>query len=170
MSNFGTRREYLSNLPKKRMSAACLVFNGSGSLLLVKPSYIKEWHLPGGVIEAMESPRIAADRELKEETGLSIKSQTLLCVDYKQILSQDDEAVLFLFDYGDITAEQSGNIHIDHQEIIDFGFFDVIGACSRVSDPMAKRIKNAILAKQSGTVRYLENAQIIFTVSASEVS
>ncbi len=170
MSNFEKRREYLSNLPKKRMSAACLVFNGSGNLLLVKPSYIEEWHLPGGVIEAMESPRIAADRELEEETGLSIKSQTLLCVDYKQIPSQNDEAVLFLFDYGDISAEQSGKIHIDHQEIIDYGFFDIAGACSKVSDPMSKRIMNAILAKQSGTVRYLENAQMIFAVDASEAS
>ena len=153
-----------------RMSAACLVFNVSGGLLLVKPSYIKEWHLPGGVIEAMESPRIAADRELKEETGLSIQSKALLCIDYKQIPSQSDEAVLFLFDYGDISAEQSGKIHIDHKEIIDFGFFDVVDACSKVTDPMANRIKNAMLAKRSRTVRYLENAQMIFAVGASEVS
>ncbi len=165
MSNLDKRREYLSNLPKKRMSAACLVFDGSGSLLLVKPSYNEEWHLPGGVIEAMESPRVAADRELQEETGLSIKSRTLLCVDYKQVPSQSDEAILFLFDYGDISAEQIEKIHIDRLEIIDYGFFDVGDACSKVTEPMARRIKNAIQAKQSSTIRYLENGQMIYAVS-----
>jgi 8-oxo-dGTP pyrophosphatase MutT (NUDIX family) len=41
------------------------------ALLLVKSSYRAEWGFPGGSIDAGETPDAAAQRELREEIGLS---------------------------------------------------------------------------------------------------
>jgi 8-oxo-dGTP diphosphatase len=46
------------------------------ALLLVKSSYRDEWNLPGGSVNAGETPDAAAQREMVEEIGLS--SYTLL--------------------------------------------------------------------------------------------
>ncbi|SAK78869.1 NUDIX hydrolase [Caballeronia fortuita] len=40
------------------------------ALLLVKPSYRREWNLPGGSVDAGETPEAAALREIDEELGL----------------------------------------------------------------------------------------------------
>ena len=81
LNNLSGRR-YLNKLPKKRMGAGCLFFNHEGKILILKPTYKDNWLLPGGVIEANESPRQACIREVKEETGIDCQPTRLLCVDY----------------------------------------------------------------------------------------
>ncbi|WP_321795316.1 NUDIX hydrolase [Caballeronia sp. J97] len=41
------------------------------ALLLVKPSYRREWNLPGGSVSPGETPYAAAVREIQEEIGLT---------------------------------------------------------------------------------------------------
>lgn len=43
----------------------------AGSVLFIFNRWRKEWELPGGMIEDSESPRVAAQRELHEETGIA---------------------------------------------------------------------------------------------------
>jgi ADP-ribose pyrophosphatase YjhB (NUDIX family) len=50
------------------MAAGVLLFDADGRVLLVEPTYKPYWELPGGVVEADESPHTAACRELKECT------------------------------------------------------------------------------------------------------
>ncbi len=53
----------------------------NGGIVLVKrkfPPYVNDWCLPGGFIEALESPEESARREVEEETGLKIKIDRLL--------------------------------------------------------------------------------------------
>ena len=50
-------------------------------LVLVKrkfPPFINDWCLPGGFIEAHESPELSAIREVEEETGLKIELDRLI--------------------------------------------------------------------------------------------
>lgn len=47
---------YYASLPRSRGAAAALLLDDLGRVLLVKPTYSEGWYLPGGVIEADESP------------------------------------------------------------------------------------------------------------------
>ncbi len=47
---------YYKRLPRKRMGAGVLFFDRAGNLLIVKPRYKAGWTIPGGVVEAGESP------------------------------------------------------------------------------------------------------------------
>jgi ADP-ribose pyrophosphatase YjhB (NUDIX family) len=75
-------KDYIKNLPKKRMASGVIFFNEAGKALIVKPSYKDYWSVPGGVINKDESPRNAALREVNEEIGLDLKSMRFLCLDY----------------------------------------------------------------------------------------
>ena len=63
--------DYTATLPRKRMGSAVLLRDRDGRILLVEPTYKDYWELPGGVVEADESPYDAAVRELAEELGLA---------------------------------------------------------------------------------------------------
>lgn len=47
-----------------------LVMNGQGQILLVRHTYMPGWHFPGGGVLRGEPARVAAIRELREETGV----------------------------------------------------------------------------------------------------
>jgi len=67
-------------------ATAAVVFNGDGLLLLVKRGMDPgkgEWSLPGGFIEADETPANGVLRELKEETGLIGEVEKLIEVVYE---------------------------------------------------------------------------------------
>ena len=49
---------------------SALVDDEAGRILLVRHSYQKGWHLPGGGVGPAEPPAAAILRELKEEVGL----------------------------------------------------------------------------------------------------
>ncbi|MFN0140193.1 MAG: NUDIX hydrolase [Pyrinomonadaceae bacterium] len=60
--------------PKFTVSAAAIVFNDEGKVLLLdhilRPH--SGWGVPGGFIDAHEQPEAALRRELKEETGVDL--------------------------------------------------------------------------------------------------
>ena len=65
-------------LKERRLSSAdVIVENRRGEVLVVQTSYLPHWSLPGGIIDARESPRRAAARELYEETGLRCDADDL---------------------------------------------------------------------------------------------
>ncbi|MGH3757484.1 NUDIX domain-containing protein [Actinophytocola sp.] len=61
--------QYVAGLARKRMAAGVLFRDKAGRVLLVEPSYKPNWEIPGGAVEADESPWDAAVRELGEELG-----------------------------------------------------------------------------------------------------
>ena len=59
--------------------AAAFVFDDVGRLLVVKENYDRfRWSLPGGAVEAAESPEDACVREALEETGVELRIETLV--------------------------------------------------------------------------------------------
>ncbi|WP_261132181.1 NUDIX hydrolase [Bacillus sp. Marseille-Q3570] len=58
--------------PKHIVSAATIVINEKGDILLIKGPR-RGWEMPGGQVEEGESLKKAAIRETKEETGIDIE-------------------------------------------------------------------------------------------------
>ena len=54
-----------------------LIENEQGELLIVKAGYKDHWSLPGGIVDAGESPLEAAVREVKEEVDIQVDPKDL---------------------------------------------------------------------------------------------
>ena len=71
------RRTWLASLDRRFSSAAVLIENELGELLIVKSNYKDHWSLPGGIVDPGESPLEAAVREVEEEVGIKINPENL---------------------------------------------------------------------------------------------
>jgi ADP-ribose pyrophosphatase YjhB (NUDIX family) len=62
----------------------CIVVDEQNRLLLVKSSYRRLWSFPGGFLDPGEDPLVGAEREVLEETGMSVRHTTLVRVRPRQ--------------------------------------------------------------------------------------
>lgn len=63
-------------------AAIVLVRTGSRWLVVRRPEGAHEWSIPGGHVEPGETPARAGIREVREETGIDVRSVIALGVDY----------------------------------------------------------------------------------------
>jgi ADP-ribose pyrophosphatase YjhB (NUDIX family) len=105
--------------PKKEVSVMAWIENDQGSLLLVlQAAGQKLWTLPGGKVRRSESLERALKREVREETGLSVKSAV-----YLQMYDRPKRgAITILFRVS--VQRQTIHMHFPAEEIADLGFFD----------------------------------------------
>ncbi|MER6316471.1 NUDIX hydrolase [Streptomyces sp. NPDC001581] len=101
-------------------SAAAIVTDEQGRVLIVNPIHKPRWNLPGGRINYGELPRAALARELREELGLKLPIGELLVHAY---LNKDGDChAYYVFDAPTLTPEQQAAIRLQEDELSDFRF------------------------------------------------
>ncbi|MDJ1133623.1 NUDIX domain-containing protein [Streptomyces iconiensis] len=113
---------YYASLARSRGSAGALLLDAHDRVLLAKPSYKPVWDLPGGVIDAGESPRETCLREVAEELALTPVLDRLIGVIWIPPWPPRAPSNVFVFG-GRISAEEAAGIRMRPEEIADYGFF-----------------------------------------------
>lgn len=128
-----------------------------GRVLLVEPTYKSYWEIPGGCVDADESPHTAAARELKEELGLVVPLGRLLVTDWVPPREGRTEGMMFVYDGGVLAPEQAEQIHLPADELRSWAWCTEQEAAARLSELLARRAAAAMRARTAGSCVYLEN-------------
>ncbi|MEJ3742937.1 NUDIX hydrolase [Actinomycetes bacterium KLBMP 9797] len=148
---------YTETLPHKRMGSGVVLRDPAGRILLVEPTYKDYWELPGGCVEANESPRAAAVRELKEELALSVTPGRLLVVDWVPPSDGRTDGVMFVYDGGLLDDASTMDIRLPADELRSWAWCTLPEAQQRLLPLLARRAAAALEAVSSGATAYLEN-------------
>lgn len=142
--------------PRKRVAVGARIRDEQGRLLLVKPAYRDGWLIPGGVVDADESPRDGLLRELQEELGLTLPVGPLLCVDYLAAGPVYGEGLHLLFDGGCLNPMQVQALKIGDAELVALHWATPNEAQALLVPSLAQRLRSLEQAAP-GSLLYLEN-------------
>jgi 8-oxo-dGTP pyrophosphatase MutT (NUDIX family) len=149
--------QYVASLARKRMAAGAMFRDGAGGVLLVDPVYKPVWDLPGGAVEAEESPHAACRREVREELGLDRAPGRVLAVDWVPSRPERPEGLILVYDGGVLTADEISGIMLADGELAGFAFVAPDQVPGLVTPLLARRIAACLDAIAEGTVAALEN-------------
>lgn len=153
------RKAYQLTLPKKRVSAGCLFFDEAGRLLIVKPTYKEGWEIPGGTVDANESPLAACVREIREELGLERRPLRLLSVDFTGETARRTESLNFIFDGGVLPAETVAAIRLPPRELSEHRFLEPREALDLLPRRLRRRVRRCLAAYDAAAPLYLEEQE-----------
>jgi 8-oxo-dGTP pyrophosphatase MutT (NUDIX family) len=144
-------------LPRIPASAGALIFDGSGRLLIVNPTYKKHWTIPGGIMEANgETPWEGCRREVREEVGLDVTHGRLVAVDFLRPRRTDAGGMRFLFDCGVFEDDELAAIRLQEEELSEHRMARPADALEILSGPLRRRV-GAALGTGPGECVYLED-------------
>ncbi|WP_228771938.1 NUDIX domain-containing protein [Actinokineospora iranica] len=149
--------QYVATLARKRMAAGILFRDRADRVLLLEPSYKPNWEIPGGAVEADESPWATASRELVEELGLDRPLGRLLVVDYVRPQDSRPEGVVFVFDGGVLGETDLVGLVFGDGEIVSAGFHTIDQARTKVKPLLADRLTVAVEAARQGVTALCEH-------------
>lgn len=150
--------EYVASLARKRMGAAALFRDQAGRVLLVDPVYRDDWGLPGGAVEAEESPQAACRREVAEELGLDRPTGRILVVDW--VPSRElPEGLIVIYDGGTLTSAEISAIVVPPDELAGFAFVPADRVAERMAPRLARQVSASLAALAAGTVASLEDGR-----------
>jgi 8-oxo-dGTP pyrophosphatase MutT (NUDIX family) len=132
------------DLPRTPASAGALIFDDAGSLLILKTSYKKRWSIPGGQIEAGESPWEACRRETLEECGLVVERGALVCVDFLRPRPNRPGGLRFVFNCGRFAPKLLAEITLQPDEIEQHRFAAPAEAVAVLTRPVGRRVAAAL--------------------------
>jgi len=114
-------KQWQATLPKKKVAVKIIIRSDKGNILLVKPDYKDTWQLPGGGVEEYEDPKVAAVRELEEETGIKVEASGLQLVD--SIFKSEEDYLFLLFRCVSLYSEDA-DYSVEDEEIEGYKFVD----------------------------------------------
>ncbi|MFF5090719.1 NUDIX domain-containing protein [Streptomyces niveus] len=150
------RSEFLAGKATPLMAAGALFFNEAGHVLLVEPTYKDYRDIPGGYVQQGESPLQTCIREVHEELDITPPIGRLLAMDWAPSDAEGDK-ILYLFDGGVLDQVLLDRIVFKDGEIRAVAFHPV-SEISRLTIPrLARRIEQAVQARERDETVYLEH-------------
>lgn len=112
-------KAWLNSRPGKKSSACVCFVNSDGKVLMVKAHYKNEWTFPSGVVEAGESPKQTALREMNEETGIELNEKDVEF--YSVIYTEENNGFRdrFNFVFRSYSQENSPQLKLQPEEIAE---------------------------------------------------
>ena len=94
-------------------------FDEGGRVFLVRHTYVRGWHLPGGGVDPGETIEGAAHREMREEGNLSAQAPLrLVSIHHNAAMSRRDHVAFFVCD-----RVSQFEPKVPDREIAEAGFF-----------------------------------------------
>jgi RimJ/RimL family protein N-acetyltransferase/ADP-ribose pyrophosphatase YjhB (NUDIX family) len=140
-------------LPTKRVIAQGLIRNSANEILLCELTYKKEWDLPGGVVDPLESPAHAVVREIREELQVEVSPRSLVAVNWLSPWRGWDDAMLFVFDLG-VDDDVIARARLEPRELRSLHWCS-LEEVERRSAPYVTRMLRRVAQQTEGTA-YLE--------------
>ncbi|MGC4786313.1 NUDIX domain-containing protein [Micromonospora sp. DT178] len=161
--------QLIEGVTRVRAAAGALLLDEAGRVLVVHPTYKDVWEVPGGMLEFGESPLQACEREIEEELGLALLVGDLLCVDWVAPSPPWDGGLMFLFDGGVLSGEQVAAMRLRREELDRFEFVEPAALGQVLIPRLARRITEALSARNGARAVYLEDGSQPARRAASEV-
>ncbi len=124
------------------------IIEKNGKVLMVKASrgYTKGfWNLPGGFAHYGEDPKEALEREIKEETGLSVKARRLVGI-YTETFEDGFYMISFMYE----CDVKSGREMPSETEIEEIRYMGAKAAIKAANSPFVKKgLKDFLLKMKS---------------------
>jgi len=118
-----------------------LVTDGDGKVLLVKHTYVRGWHMPGGGVERGETCETALARELVEEAGVQLAGRPqLVSVHSQEAQFRGDHVLVYRVTEWRPCAPSSRG------EIAQIGWFSPADLPEDVTRGTRRRIEEALAA------------------------
>ena len=113
------------------LTASGRMKDSGGRIALIQNRWTDGWFLPGGEVEVGESPEEAAQREVREETGLDATIESPLVVLDQTFVSEDDEewfSALFIVYAASAEGEipDVSKLGVTDNEILSARWFDTL--------------------------------------------
>ena len=144
-------------LPMIPVSAGALIFDSTGRLLILKPTYKKGWTIPGGVMEADgETPWDACRREVREECGIDVRAGRLACTDFRPARPGRPGGIRYLFDCGRADDAALAAITLQPAEIEEYRLASLDAALTLLRPAIRRRVRAATRRRR---FVYLENGR-----------
>lgn len=157
----GSREQFIAGLnalmPRTRAIAQALIHDGEGRVLVCQLVYKKQWDLPGGIVDAGESPAQTVLRELHEELGVVGRVRSLPVVSWLPPWRGWDDALLFLF-HVEVDPCDLDVATLQEREIRDVHWVDRDTLVDRAADYTVRLVDRGleVLRTSEGTA-YLED-------------